>query len=142
VRERLKLNGEGGVVLETVFPGTSAADAGFQAGDVILAVGGAEVTGVPLFLKRVTEARAGDVLTLDVARGGARAKKRVALKEMPRETGEGYDVAYGAVTSRGARLRTIVTRPKVGGAPPGRDAAPGGAHLLLRRRPPRVKHSS
>jgi len=49
-----------------------------------------------------------------VVRDGVKAEKRVTLEEMPREKGEGYDVIYNAVTSRGARLRTIVTRPKTG----------------------------
>ena len=43
-------------MLEKVFPGTSAADGDFKAGDVILAIGGAKVTGVPMFLKTVAEA--------------------------------------------------------------------------------------
>ena len=60
VRERQKLDGDGGVVLEKVFPGTSAAEAGFRAGDVIVAVGGTKVTGIPAFLGEVAEARAGD----------------------------------------------------------------------------------
>jgi S1-C subfamily serine protease len=38
VRDRQKLDGDGGVVLEKVFPGTAAADGDFKAGDVILGV--------------------------------------------------------------------------------------------------------
>ena len=133
VRDRQKLDGDDGVVLEKVFPGTSAADADFKAGDVILAIGGAKVTGIPVFLEKMAKARAGDVLTLDVVRDGVKAEKRVTLKEMPREKGDGYDVIYSSVTSHGARLRTIVTRPKARRAPPGRDAAPGRAHVLLHR---------
>ena len=126
VRDRQKLDGDGGVVLEKVFPGTSAADAEFKAGDVILAIGGAKVTGIPMFLERVAKARAGDVLTLDVVRDGVKAEKRVTLKEMPREKGDGYDVIYGSVTSHGARLRTIVTRPKAEGRHPAVMLLQGG----------------
>src|SRR5262245_48324694 len=50
VRERQKFKGDGGVLLEKVFPGTAAADAEFTAGDVILAIDGAKITGVPMFL--------------------------------------------------------------------------------------------
>src|SRR5207244_2562073 len=112
VRERQGLDGNGGVVLEKTFPGTSADDGDFRAGDVILAIDGTRITGIPMFLQKMDEARAGDVLELDVVRDGARMQKPVTLKEKPREKGEGFDVLYGAVTSHGARLRTIVTRPK------------------------------
>ena len=118
VRERQGLDGDGGVVLEKTVPGTSAADGDFRAGDVILAIDGVRITGIPMFLRKVEEARAGDALALDVVRDGARIQKSVKLREKPREKGDGYDVLYGAVTSHGARLRTIVTRPKSGGRHP------------------------
>src|SRR5262245_10143055 len=82
VRERQKLNEIAGVVLEKVFADTSAADGDFKAGDVILAIGGVKVTGMPMFLRKIEEARAGDVLTLDVVRDGVKAEKR-ATRENP-----------------------------------------------------------
>lgn len=115
VRDRQKLDGDDGVVLEKIFPGTSTAGGDFKEGDVILAICGSKVTGIPAFVERVAKARAGDVLTLDVVRDGVKAEKRVTLKEMPREKGDGYDVIYSSVTSHSARLRTIVTRPKAEG---------------------------
>jgi len=118
VQDRQKLDGDDGVVLEKIFPDTSAADAEFKAGDVILAISGVKVTGAPMFLQKTEEARAGDVLTVDVVRDGVKVEKRVTLKEMPREKGDGYDVVYGSVTSHGARLRTIDTRPKAEGRHP------------------------
>jgi CubicO group peptidase (beta-lactamase class C family)/dienelactone hydrolase len=126
VRERQKLDGDDGVVLEKVFPDTSAADAEFKAGDVILAIDGAKLTGVPMFLDKMAKARAGDVLTLAFVRDGVKADKRVTLQEMPREKGDGYEVVYGSVTSHGARLRTIVTRPKAEGRHPAVMLLQGG----------------
>jgi pimeloyl-ACP methyl ester carboxylesterase len=76
------------------------------------------VTGVTAFLEKIADARAGDVVTLEVVRDGVRAEKRVTLKEKPREAGDGYEVIYASVKSRGARLRTIITRPKVEGRHP------------------------
>ena len=112
VEQRQRLGKESGAVLEKVFPGTSAADAGFQAGDVIVAMDGAEITGISAFLERLARARAGDAVTLGVVRDRVREERKVTLRPMPLETGEGYDVIYGSVTNDGARLRTIVTRPK------------------------------
>jgi pimeloyl-ACP methyl ester carboxylesterase len=126
VRDRLKLDGDDGVVLEQIFPGTSAAEAGFKAGDVILAVDGARVTSVPMFVEKVAQDRAGSVLTVDLVRDGVRSEQRVTLQEMPREQGEGYDVIYGAVTSHGARLRTIVARPRGEGRHPAVMLLQGG----------------
>jgi S1-C subfamily serine protease len=57
VRERQKLEAEGGVLLEKIFPDTSAAEAGFQAGDVVLAVNGDPLTGTPMFLDRIAKTR-------------------------------------------------------------------------------------
>ncbi len=60
-----------------------------------------------------------------MVRDGVRETKRLTLREMPREKGEGYRVVYGAVTSRGARLRTIVTRPEAPGRHPAVMLLPG-----------------
>ena len=126
VRDRQKLDGDSGVVLEKIFPDTSAADGDFKAGDVILAIGGVKVTGMPMFLQKIEDSRAGDVLTLDLVRDGVKAEKRVTLKEMPREKGDGYDVIYSSVTSHGARLRTIITCPKAEGRHPAVMLLQGG----------------
>jgi S1-C subfamily serine protease len=69
---RQKLAENGGVALVQIFPGTSAADAKFQAGDVLLAIDGTRLTGIPMFLDRMSTARAGDVLGVDVVRDGVR----------------------------------------------------------------------
>jgi PDZ domain-containing secreted protein len=115
VRERQKLDGNSGVVIEKIFPGTSAAASDFQEGDVILTVGGARVTGIPMFIESVAKARAGDVLMLELVRGGTKRETRVTLKEKPREKSEDYLTVYSWVTSHGAKLRTIITRPKAEG---------------------------
>ena len=114
IQQRQKLNDGHGLVIQRILPGTSAADAGFEVGDVILAVGGVDVPDFAAFLERMAGARAGDVVTFEVVRDGRRDERPVTLREMPREKGDGYDVLYASVTSHGARLRTIVTRPADG----------------------------
>ncbi len=118
VRERQKLTENGGVTLVQIFPGTSAADAQFKAGDVMRAVDGTSLTGIPMFLDRMSKSRAGDVLNIDLVRDAVRLEQRVTLREMPREKGEGCDVVYGSVISNGARLRAIITRPSAAGRHP------------------------
>ncbi len=126
VRERQKLTENGGIALVQIFPGTSAADAQFKAGDVMRAIDGTSLTGIPMFLDRMSKSRAGDVLTIDLVRDGVRHEQRVTLREMPREKREGYDVVYGSVISNGARLRTIITRPSAAGRQPAVMLLQGG----------------
>jgi pimeloyl-ACP methyl ester carboxylesterase len=121
LREQLKI--PGGVALTQVFDGTSAADAKFRSGDILVSVDGTRLTGIPAFLAIIAKTRAGDVSTMEVLRDGVRRQLRVSFREMPRERGDGYNVIYGSVTSHGARLRTIVTRPN--------EAAKHPAILLL-----------
>jgi pimeloyl-ACP methyl ester carboxylesterase len=118
IQRRQNLNDGNGLVIQRVLPGTSAGDAGFEPGDVILAVGGVSVSDFPAFLARMATTRAGDVLPFRFVRDGTRQERPVTLKEMPREQGDGYDVLYASVTSHGARLRTIITRPDGGGRHP------------------------
>ena len=118
IQQRQKLNDGNGLVIQRVLPGTSAADAGFEVGDVVLAVGGVDVPDFAAFLERMAGTRAGDVVTFEVVRDGIREERPVTLREMPREKGDGYDVLYASVTSHGARLRTIITRPEEGGRHP------------------------
>jgi pimeloyl-ACP methyl ester carboxylesterase len=115
VRERQRLTAEGGVQIERVFPDTSAATADLKVGDVILTVNDSKVTGLPAITEMLAPLRAGEVISVEVVRDGVSRNLRVALKEMPREKGDGYDVIYSAVNSHGARLRTILTRPKAEG---------------------------
>jgi CubicO group peptidase (beta-lactamase class C family)/pimeloyl-ACP methyl ester carboxylesterase len=126
VQARQKLEDDAGVVLERIFPDTAAAEGEFKPGDVILGIGGTRVTDVPTFLANIAEKRAGDVVSLEFVRDGVKAEKRVTLKELPREKGDGYDVIYGSVTSRGVRLRTILTRPKGQGRHPAVMLLQGG----------------
>lgn len=126
VRERQKLDTDAGVLIEKVFPDTSAAEGGFKDGDVILAIGSARVPSVAAFLETMAESRAGEVLTIQMVRDGVKAEKRVTLKEKPREKGDGYEVIYSSVTNRGTRQRTIITRPKGEGRHPAVMLLQGG----------------
>lgn len=107
-----------GVMLEEVFPDTSAAAAEFKARDVIRRMNDIEVPDVATFMHELSLARAGDSFVFGMIRDGTNLEKHVTLKEVPRERDEHYETTYGHVVSRGARLRTIVTRPKAEGRRP------------------------
>lgn len=126
VQARQGLETDGGVLLEKIIPESSAAEADFKVDDVVLAIGGVPVTGIPMFLAKIGESRAGDEVAMTFFRDGVKLEKRATLKEMPREKGDGYDVIYSFVTSHGARLRTIITQPKAEGRHPAMLMLQGG----------------
>jgi uncharacterized protein len=118
VRERFKLKAGDGVAIEAVIPGSTAAAAGFQAGDVLLAVNGATIAGTGGFVQEISSRKAGAELTIELRRGEDLRQEKVTLKGRAFETSDVYEVTYGAVPSQGGRLRTIITRPKTEGKYP------------------------
>lgn len=118
IREQQRLASDVGVVLAKVIPGTSAAEADLKAGDLIHSIDGEAIAGVAQFLETISNRRAGDLVVFGIVRDGKSLTKRVTFKEFPREKDAHYSAVYGHVTSRGSRLRTILTRPKNAGSHP------------------------
>jgi S1-C subfamily serine protease len=75
-----------GVLVETVEPNSPAATAGFQPGDVIIALGGDAVTGVDQLIRRLTEDRIGEPAPVTVLRRGHRRQLTVVPAEFRKET--------------------------------------------------------
>jgi pimeloyl-ACP methyl ester carboxylesterase len=117
-RAKLKLPGNQGIALVKVIPDTSAAAAGLKEGDVVAAIDGQPVEGLPQFLAAIARRKVGEKVELEVVREGKTEKKTVELRERPRKRGDGFDVIYDSVTSRGNRLRTIVSKPSGQGRRP------------------------
>jgi pimeloyl-ACP methyl ester carboxylesterase len=116
-RARAKVD-RGGVVLEHVFPGSTAEAAGLRAGDVVTGLAGRPVDGPAAFVAAMAGRKAGDPVRIAWSRGGEATEKDVTLRERPRESSEAYEVTYGSVPTRVGRLRTIVTRPRAAGKHP------------------------
>jgi len=100
-----------GVVLQAVTPGSPAAEAGLRAGDRMVLFGGEPVGTASAFLTALRSAGAGAVRNLAIDRGGTTLTLRLVLRELPRESGDGFEVRYASVLVDGARRRTILTRP-------------------------------
>jgi putative serine protease PepD len=60
-----------GIVVDAIEPGSAADTAGFRLGDVITAVGGAQVNTMDELISALRRLGAGDVVMLQVQRGGA-----------------------------------------------------------------------
>jgi pimeloyl-ACP methyl ester carboxylesterase len=113
VRENLKLEEGVGIAVEEVIAGSTAAEAGFKAGDVLLAVNGTKIPGSGEFVRMIGGLKAGASVAIEFRRGDAPQKSTVTLKGRPLEKSEAYEIIYGSVQSSGSRLRTIVTRPRM-----------------------------
>lgn len=77
---------EGGQLIESVEEATPAAAAGLQAGDVIVAFDGADLSGRVGLLDLLFEREPGETVTLTVDRDGAEQAIAVTLGERPAET--------------------------------------------------------
>lgn len=73
-----------GIVVQMVFPGSSAEAAGLRIGDVILGLNGEGVDETTAFVESVFSAYAGDVLTLDLLRGDKKLTLKATLTPRPR----------------------------------------------------------
>ncbi len=84
--EALGISGvESGAIVAQVTAGSPADDAGFQVGDIILAVDGAEVTGSTDLTRKVGSLRAGERYRFSINREGAERTLNVRLGARPSE---------------------------------------------------------
>ncbi len=98
--------------VRSIEPGSPAERAGLRPGDRIRRVDGVRTDTPTRFDDARRATRAGRPVVLEVVRGGRAVRLRFAPRGMPLEEDPGLDIVYGEVTSsRGHRLRTIVTRP-------------------------------
>jgi serine protease Do len=74
-----------GEIVRTVQPGTPAAKAGIQQGDVILTVGGKAVTPDETVSYLVANTRVGSRIPVEIIRGGRRMTVQVTVEQRPTE---------------------------------------------------------
>ncbi|MES1228316.1 MAG: PDZ domain-containing protein, partial [Armatimonadota bacterium] len=108
-----------GLIAGTPVAGLTAERAGVQAGDIIVQINdhAAKAQGLSGWVKTLPT---GKVVTFKVVRKGEAKSLSAPLAEFPRDPGnDNYTVEYRYVVSSGARMRTIITRPKGAGKHPG-----------------------
>jgi S1-C subfamily serine protease len=84
LRERLKLDREGGLLISTIQGDSPAAAGGLLVGDVIVSIDGRAVTEPDDMLKVLTGDTAGRTLKLELVRGGRQETVEVLIGERPR----------------------------------------------------------
>ena len=109
----LGANETGNVIVTSVQPGTTAEEMGMERNDVVRSVDGRPIQRPADVIAAIGGThRAGDRVTLEVARAGVARSLSATLKPFPTERVPGSDVEYGSVAlESGVRLRTIVTVP-------------------------------
>ena len=82
------VQGDGGVVVQQVYPGSPAAQAGLKTYDVILEANRQPLTGQDTLNQIIQKGKIGDTLTLLVSRNGHNVILPVTLRERPNTFGE------------------------------------------------------
>jgi pimeloyl-ACP methyl ester carboxylesterase len=97
--------------VERVVPGGAAEAAGFQNGDVVLAIDGTRVDTADQFVRMIGRHLGGETVRVTVRHPAGEIVRAAVLKPRPFETSPNADVLYREVDVRGSRRRVIVTRP-------------------------------
>jgi pimeloyl-ACP methyl ester carboxylesterase len=104
---------DGGAEVRRVRRGSAAERAGLAIGDRVSEISGRPVSNAAEISDALRAIRAGEPVVLKSSRGGSSRTVRFVAPELALEAIPGVEVRYGHVTtSRGHRVRTIVTRPQ------------------------------
>ena len=103
----------GGVRVTGVTPGSTAAEAGVAAGDIITAIDGRSVDTPSAVIGVLGRHHGGDFVSIGIARKEEKRTIQATLKPYPSEQMQNALVSYSSVESLpGVRLRTIVSVPR------------------------------
>lgn len=88
LKNQIGYNGQGGVAVYQVVPGTPADKAGLQPGDIILSADGKSYSDAGALQKYIASKKPGDTLRLNVWSQGVKKFVAVTLEERPAEYGQ------------------------------------------------------
>jgi len=114
----LKLEKPAGMMVQSVFPDTAAAEAGVKPNDVVVSIGGKSFESLPDGLALTRAYYAGDTMKLGIIREGKPMDIEIKLRERPRETASDFELTYDCAGEPGHRVRTYVSRPQGAGKYP------------------------
>jgi alpha-beta hydrolase superfamily lysophospholipase len=103
----------GGVAVSAVVPGSAAASAGVQRGDVVTTIDGAPVGGVTQFLDAIRRRPGGTTVAFGIRRAGSARTLSVTLGTAPNEHDPAFQTLYESVSIDGSLRRTLLGVPAV-----------------------------
>ncbi len=102
---------ESGVLVGTVFPGTTAEAHGLKSGDVVVSIDGKPITTPAEGVAAANTVLVGLRFEMRIVRGRDPQTLSMTMQERPRDKGENYEVLYDHVVSNGRRIRTLISKP-------------------------------
>lgn len=104
--------GNGGIIIDTIAPGTTFALAGLKKGDVVMAVNNQPTPTLDDYSIIASSLRAGSSVKINYLRKGKEKNTVVKAIAKPFETSTIADISYDWVKFRNGYLRTITRKPK------------------------------
>jgi serine protease Do len=109
----LGLDREVGVILSDVAPHSAAEAAGLQPGDIVLSIDGQKVEAAHELIGLIFAKAVGDEVTLELARGSERLKKKVTVMERSSSRGGLMDLAARATLIRQLGILALTVDERV-----------------------------
>jgi pimeloyl-ACP methyl ester carboxylesterase len=107
----LGLKQEYGVLISEVLPNSTATEAGFKKGDILLKLGDVGFNNTTEVISYLNTQQTGSMLTYEIFRAGKFIKGKSALKGFPTEAYNDLEVIYTESSSEIGSQRIIITKP-------------------------------
>lgn len=113
LKQQLKITE--GVRILSIVPNSTASAAGLLPSDILLSLNKKNVSSPLALATMAREIKLGEELQFQILRNGKKLTVKTTMRHFPKENYADLTVEYDHVGVKGARLRTIVTKPKSGG---------------------------
>lgn len=112
LRKEKKLPDAGGLLIVAVPPDTTASKGGFKPQDVLMEANGKKLNVLQELGGVIAAVKTGEKMAFKFIRDGKEESVSVEIQPRPADKGDNYEVIYDHVVSHGARIRTLVSKPK------------------------------
>lgn len=118
IRLNLGIENIEGVIINEVFPGSTAAEAKFEKGDILVSLDNNQINSIQELLALLVSKSGGDKFDYELYRNKEKIKGSSVFKTYPKENYAGLDVLYVDSKSSIGIQRTIITKPLKAGKLP------------------------
>jgi pimeloyl-ACP methyl ester carboxylesterase len=101
-----------GVLISGIIPNSTASEAGFRHGDILLSINGMPVSSPSEAIATIGGLKAGEPFRFELLRDKKKIDTSVILRTFPEEHYPDLDVLYSAISSITGTQRIIITKPK------------------------------